>query len=154
MDMTICLQEKILKIFKKYSERGNLERFPVFYIKGNQTLPPPLNLVEEEKLLKKLMLDDQDAKKILVERNFSEEKRRDINNMEEAFKLIEEKCEKAKWCRTGICDLSHELFYGFCSRYFRYHFHRIIFDIFLRESFPLCENTPSLFCGFCRILVL
>ena len=54
-----------MQILKKIKE----DKFPIFYIKGNQTLPPPLNLVEEEKLLKKLMLDDQDAKKILVVRN-------------------------------------------------------------------------------------
>lgn len=69
MNLLKMLKEKILKIFKKYSERGNLERFPVFYIKGNQTLPPPLNIEEEEKLIQKLALEDEDAKNILVERN-------------------------------------------------------------------------------------
>ena len=63
------IKEKLVKILGKCFFREKLDKFPIFYIKGNQTLPPPLNLVEEEKLLKKLMLDDQDAKKILVERN-------------------------------------------------------------------------------------
>lgn len=63
------IKEKFVKIFGKCFFREKLDKFPIFYIKGNQTLPPPLNLAEEEKLLKKLMLDDQDAKKILVERN-------------------------------------------------------------------------------------
>ena len=63
------IKEKFVKILGKCFFREKLDKFPIFYIKGNQTLPPPLNLVEEEKLLKKLMLDDQDAKKILVERN-------------------------------------------------------------------------------------
>ena len=60
---------KILKILDKYLYKDNTKKFPVFYIKGSQTLPPPLNVVEEEMLLKKLMLDDQDARQILVERN-------------------------------------------------------------------------------------
>lgn len=62
-------KSKIKKIFDKYFYKENFEKFPIFYIKGNQTLPPPLNSIEEEKLLQKLMLDDQDAKQILVERN-------------------------------------------------------------------------------------
>lgn len=62
-------KSKIMKIFDKYFYKENFEKFPIFYIKGNQTLPPPLNSIEEEKLLQKLMLDDQDAKQILVERN-------------------------------------------------------------------------------------
>ena len=31
-----------------------MEKFPVFYIRGSQTLPPPLDVIEEEKLLQKL----------------------------------------------------------------------------------------------------
>ena len=60
---------KILKILDKYFYKDSTKKFPVFYIKGSQTLPPPLNVVEEELLLKKLMLDDQEARQILVERN-------------------------------------------------------------------------------------
>lgn len=60
---------KLWGIFKKYFERGNLDKFPVFYINGSQTLPPPLNILEEEKLLQRLNQNDEDAKKILVERN-------------------------------------------------------------------------------------
>ena len=58
-----------MKIFGKYFYKDNISKFPIFYIKGNQTLPPPLDTIEEEKLLQKLMLDDKDAKQILVERN-------------------------------------------------------------------------------------
>jgi RNA polymerase sporulation-specific sigma factor len=58
-----------MKILGKYFYIDDVVKFPVFYIKGNQTLPPPLDIVEEEKLLQKLMLDDQEAKQILVERN-------------------------------------------------------------------------------------
>ena len=60
---------KVMKILGKYFYRDNLNKFPIFYIKGSQTLPPPLNVIEEEKLLQKLMLNDQEAKQILVERN-------------------------------------------------------------------------------------
>lgn len=63
------LKAKIIKVFGKYFYKDVISKFPVFYIKGNQTLPPPLDTVEEEKLLQKLMLDDKDAKQILVERN-------------------------------------------------------------------------------------
>ena len=63
------VKAKIIKIFGKYLYKDNINKFPIFYIKGNQTLPPPLDTIEEEKLLQKLMLDDQDAKQILVERN-------------------------------------------------------------------------------------
>lgn len=62
--------KKMLKgIFKKYFERDWTEKFPVFYINGSQTLPPPLDILEEEKLLQKLSENDEESKKILVERN-------------------------------------------------------------------------------------
>ena len=60
---------KILKVFNKYLYRDLIEKFPVFYIKGSQMLPPPLDVIEEEKLLRKLMDNDENAKQILVERN-------------------------------------------------------------------------------------
>ena len=62
-------KEKIFKILGRYFYRERYEKFPIFYIKGSQTLPPPLEVTEEEKLLQKLMLDDKEAKQILVERN-------------------------------------------------------------------------------------
>lgn len=60
---------KILKVFNKYLYRDLIDKFPVFYIKGSQMLPPPLDVIEEEKLLRKLMDNDENAKQILVERN-------------------------------------------------------------------------------------
>jgi len=63
------VKRKIMKILGKYFYKEDNEKFPIFYIKGSQMLPPPLNNIEEEKLLQKLMLDDKDAKQILVERN-------------------------------------------------------------------------------------
>lgn len=69
MNLLKRIKSKIVKILGKYFYRDNVEKFPVFYIRGNQTLPPPLDIIEEEKLLQKLMLEDKDAKQILIERN-------------------------------------------------------------------------------------
>lgn len=63
------LKAKILRILRKYFGREKWEKFPVFYINGSQTLPPPLDVLEEEKLLQKLDENDEESKKILVERN-------------------------------------------------------------------------------------
>ncbi|MGN1299084.1 MAG: RNA polymerase sporulation sigma factor SigE [Candidatus Scatovivens sp.] len=59
----------ILKILSKYFDRDKLDKFPCFYINGSQTLPPPLEPLEEEEALRKLSMDNEDAKQILVERN-------------------------------------------------------------------------------------
>ena len=40
----------IFKILKKYFDRDKLEKFPCFYINGSQTLPPPLEPLEEEEV--------------------------------------------------------------------------------------------------------
>ena len=69
MNILKIFKNKIVKILGKYFYIDNSKKFPVFYIKGHQTLPPPLEFIEEEKLLKKLMENDSDAKQILVERN-------------------------------------------------------------------------------------
>ena len=65
------IREGIKKIFNKYLERDKLKKFPIFYINGSQTLPPPLDSLEEEALLKKLdeNKEAEDVKQILVERN-------------------------------------------------------------------------------------
>lgn len=69
MNLFKLVKYKIQKIFNKYIFKDLNEKFPVFYIKGSQMLPPPLDAIEEEKLLQKLMEEDKDAKQILVERN-------------------------------------------------------------------------------------
>lgn len=69
MNFIKLFKDKIIKILGKFFYKEKYEKFPVFYIKGSQTLPPPLDIVEEEKLLQKLMLEDEKAKQILVERN-------------------------------------------------------------------------------------
>ena len=68
-NMLNVIKSFVWKVFRKYVKRSELDTFPVFYINGNQTLPPPLNSEEEEKLLEKLANNDYDAKQILVERN-------------------------------------------------------------------------------------
>ena len=68
MELLKILKDRILSIYKKYFERGKKEKFPIFYIKGNQTLPPPLDPREEEKILKDLE-NNEDAKQILAQRN-------------------------------------------------------------------------------------
>lgn len=55
-------------IYNKYI-KGEDEGEAIFYIAGSQTLPPPLLPEEEEALLKRLEKNDDEAKKILVERN-------------------------------------------------------------------------------------
>ena len=68
MNLLKVLKDWVLKIYRKYFIRGQLEKFPIFYIKGNQTLPPPLDPREEEKILKDLD-SREDAKQILAQRN-------------------------------------------------------------------------------------
>ncbi len=63
------IKEKLWRVLGQYFDQETLEKFPIFYINGSQTLPPPLDILEEEKLLQKLDQNDEDAKKILVERN-------------------------------------------------------------------------------------
>ena len=68
MNLLKFLKDKILEIYQKYFERDKITKFPIFYIKGTQTLPPPLDPKEEEKILKNLD-NDENAKQILAQRN-------------------------------------------------------------------------------------
>jgi RNA polymerase sporulation-specific sigma factor len=66
------MRKNLLKLFKKRLEKifGKYwKRDSINYINGSQTLPPPLNSLEEEKLLDKLSKNDEEAKQVLVERN-------------------------------------------------------------------------------------
>ena len=55
---------------KYINENNEVEYLPIFYIAGSQTLPPPLEPEEEEKLIKELSSDDNiKARQTLVERN-------------------------------------------------------------------------------------
>jgi len=55
---------------KYINDNNEIEYLPIFYIAGSQTLPPPLEQEEEEKLIKKLSEEDNlKTRQILVERN-------------------------------------------------------------------------------------
>ena len=68
MNLVQLLKGKIKSILKKYFDRDKISKFPVFYINGSQTLPPPLEPKEEEKILSNLN-ESENAKQVLVERN-------------------------------------------------------------------------------------
>lgn len=68
MNLLKILKDKVLWIYQKYFEREKIQKFPIFYIKGNQSLPPPLDPQEEEKILNELE-DNENAKQLLAQRN-------------------------------------------------------------------------------------
>lgn len=61
--------ELIKSNFLKYILKTDLQSDEIFYIAGAQTLPPPLEPEEEEKLLVRLSNKDMEARQTLVERN-------------------------------------------------------------------------------------
>ena len=70
MSILQVLKNKILKLWRKFFKRNKILKFPIFYINGSQTLPPPLERLEEEKILNRLGDDDnEEAKQILAQRN-------------------------------------------------------------------------------------
>ena len=70
MNLIEKLKNSINTIYAKYiNQNEEIEKLPIFYIGGSQTLPPPLDSKEEAEVLKRLENNDKEAKKILVERN-------------------------------------------------------------------------------------
>lgn len=69
MNILEILRTKLNTIYVKYLNNEEIEKFPIYYIGGSQTLPPPLEASEEEEYLKKLDNNDLEARQILVERN-------------------------------------------------------------------------------------
>ena len=69
--MTILqiLKNSINTIYAKYIDKDKIEEMPIYYIAGSQQLPPPLPPEEEEMYLQKLSQKDDEARKVLVERN-------------------------------------------------------------------------------------
>lgn len=65
----MSILELIKANFLKYILKENVDGEEIFYIAGAQTLPPPLEPEEEEKLLIRLSNKDMEARQILVERN-------------------------------------------------------------------------------------
>ena len=68
MNILQLVKGKLKLILEKYFKRDKIEKFPIFYINGSQSLPPPLDPKEEEKILSNLNESDN-AKQVLVERN-------------------------------------------------------------------------------------
>ena len=68
MNLLKNLKDCVLRIYRKYFEREKTSKFPVFYIKGSQTLPPPLDPKEEAEIIKGLE-NNEEAKQILAQRN-------------------------------------------------------------------------------------
>ena len=61
---------QLLKTKLGYFNNNQIGENEIFYVAGSQSLPPPLEAEEEEKLINKLELeDDFEARQILVERN-------------------------------------------------------------------------------------
>lgn len=60
---------EILKDFYRKITKKDVDKLPVFYINGSQTLPPPLSAEEEMEVLSKMDEADSDSRQILVERN-------------------------------------------------------------------------------------
>ena len=68
MNILNLLKTSVNTIYVKYINKEEVEEMPIFYVGGSQTLPPPLEGKEEE-MLKLLDKGDDEARKILVERN-------------------------------------------------------------------------------------
>ena len=69
MNILEILRIKLNTIYVKYLNNEEIEKFPIYYIGGSQTLPPPLDANEEDEYLKRLDNNDVEARQILVERN-------------------------------------------------------------------------------------
>ena len=69
MNILKILKSKINTIYAKYISNEEIEKLPIFYIAGSQSLPPPLLPEEENEVLQRLANKDLEARQILVERN-------------------------------------------------------------------------------------
>lgn len=61
--------EKLIVFFNKLLSRLKLFRKKLYYVGGNDALPPPLSKDEEEELVNKLNNGDENIRSILIERN-------------------------------------------------------------------------------------
>ena len=52
MNILKLLKDSINTLYIKYIGNDEIEKFPIYYIGGSQTLPPPLEQKEEEEVLK------------------------------------------------------------------------------------------------------
>lgn len=68
MNFIEILKLNFNNIYNKYI-KGKEDNDAIYYIAGSQSLPAPLSQEEEERLLVRLEKNDEEAKKVLVERN-------------------------------------------------------------------------------------
>jgi RNA polymerase sporulation-specific sigma factor len=61
--------EKLILLFNKLISKFKLFRRKLYYVGGNDALPPPLSKDEEEELVNKLNNGDENIRSILIERN-------------------------------------------------------------------------------------
>lgn len=64
----MSIADILKRMFKKILGK-DFDKFPVFYVNGSQTLPPPLSSLEESEVLARIDSDDGEAKQILAQRN-------------------------------------------------------------------------------------
>ena len=64
----MSIADVLKRMFKIFFGK-EFDKFPVFYVKGSQTLPPPLSSLEESEVLARIDSDDGEAKQILAQRN-------------------------------------------------------------------------------------
>lgn len=67
MNLFEVIRVNLRAIYRKFCRGEKIDKLPIFYINGSQTLPPPLSVTEESELLERI--DDDDVKQVLVERN-------------------------------------------------------------------------------------
>lgn len=69
MEIIFLIREKVKRLFAKFKTFvGFSDANTIYYIGGNEVLPPPLSQAEEKQCLEKIKEDDI-AKKTLIERN-------------------------------------------------------------------------------------
>ena len=69
MNLLQLLKNSINTLYVRYIGNDEEENFPIYYIGGSQTLPPPLTTEEEIEILEKLSNGDESVRQTLVERN-------------------------------------------------------------------------------------
>ena len=69
MNLLQLLKNSINTLYVRYIGNDEEGNFPIYYIGGSQTLPPPLTSEEEAEVLEKLANGDESVRQTLVERN-------------------------------------------------------------------------------------
>ncbi len=69
MNLLQLLKNSINTLYVRYIGNDEEGNFPIYYIGGSQTLPPPLTSEEETEILEKLANGDESIRQTLVERN-------------------------------------------------------------------------------------